>query len=61
MAERMSVEKEGLPRVLMINDDLKLHLYGTELIFEGGLMLQIPQITIAIAQQIYVCNLLLYL
>mmetsp|Transcript_70110 Transcript_70110/g.111514 ORF Transcript_70110/g.111514 Transcript_70110/m.111514 type:complete len:650 (-) Transcript_70110:142-2091(-) len=42
-----------LKRVLEINDTLKLHLYGTQLIVEAGLMLNIPQITISKAQIIY--------
>ena len=53
--ENKEDEKEvQVERVLVVGDELKLHLYGTELIFEAGLMLQIPQITIAIGQQIYV-------
>ena len=43
----------GLKRVLYESDELKLHLYGTELICEAGLMLQIPQRTICLAQSIY--------
>lgn len=42
-----------LKRQLEINDNLKLHLYGTQLIVEAGLMLNLPQITISKAQIIF--------
>lgn len=42
-----------LKRVLEINDTLKIHLHGSQLIVEAGLMLNLPQITICKAQIIY--------
>merc|ERR1719334_1597533 len=53
MAALTSTLSESDKDVLTVTDSLRLHLYGTQLILEAGLMLNLPQMTISKAQILF--------